>query len=358
MMSSSSSGPIEVSIADAISNVSFGRPHVVLLGAGASKAAIPDGDKNGMHVPLLRDVAIDLDLFRKFPDDLGKLAETDFEAAYSRLADSDAEELSEINDLVSEYFTQLELPDEPNLYDVLQLCLREKDAIFTFNWDPFLIQSRIRLADLGVVSGFPKLFFLHGNVMVGYCHEHEISGILGRRCSKCLQHFEPSQLLFPVEKKNYQDGGLIEREWQAARVYLENCFMLTVFGYSAPGTDVEAEELLKQGWGDVKKRSMEQTEIINRPGSDHEALRATWSPFIHTHHYEIHDDFYESWLGSHPRRSGEAFLNQYIEALFVTNNSVPQSFDSIEQMTEWFKPLLDAETSTVREGSQHDEHEM
>jgi len=38
-----------------ISHATFGRPHVVLLGAGASYAAFPDGDKNGRKLPLLKD---------------------------------------------------------------------------------------------------------------------------------------------------------------------------------------------------------------------------------------------------------------------------------------------------------------
>ena len=66
-------------------------------------------------------------------------------------------------------------------YDLLHLCLRPKDAIFTFNWDPFLMQSRIRLARLGVTQ-FPALFFLHGNITVGYCETDDTSGLLGRDC--------------------------------------------------------------------------------------------------------------------------------------------------------------------------------
>ena len=38
-----------------IENVRFSRPHVVLLGAGASYAAFPNGDKNGRKLPLLKD---------------------------------------------------------------------------------------------------------------------------------------------------------------------------------------------------------------------------------------------------------------------------------------------------------------
>jgi hypothetical protein len=66
-------------------------PHVVLLGAGASKAALPSGDLHGRHVPLLRDVATELDLASRFPEDLRDLAGSNFEAAYSRLHDRDPE---------------------------------------------------------------------------------------------------------------------------------------------------------------------------------------------------------------------------------------------------------------------------
>lgn len=119
--------------------------------------------------------------------------------------------------------------------------------------------------------------------------------------------------------------------------------MLTVFGYSAPKTDVEAIALLKEGWGDPDERNMEQTEIINRPGADRDELRDTWAPFIHTHHYEIHGSFYDSWLARHPRRSGEAYWNQYYEGKFITNNSIPRDFKTIRELVAWFKPLFDVE---------------
>jgi hypothetical protein len=344
-------GPAQLTVEDEIGNVSIGKPHVVLLGAGASAAALPNGDKYGRPVPLLRDVAVDLDLFRYFPEDLQELAHSDFEAAYSRLVDSEAETVAELDSAVHGYFSELELPDEPNLYDVLNLTLRDKDAIFTFNWDPFLMQSRLRLARLGVVPTFPRLFFLHGNVTAGWCREDETSGLVGRNCSKCGRPFEPSPLLFPVENKNYQDGGMIEREWAAVQALLKECFWFTIFGYSAPVTDVEAVELLKEGWGEVVTRDMEQTELIVRPGSDEEALRDKWDPFIHTHHYEVHEDFYESWLANHPRRSGEAFWNQYFEAAFISDNPIPQGIGALDELAAWFQPLFDAEAGAAKQRS-------
>ncbi len=177
----------EVSVAEEIGRVWIGKPHVVLLGAGASKAALPTGDRHGRSVPLLREVAQELDLDRLFPPNLSDIARNDFEGAYSQLFERGEETVKEIDNRVADYFGKLDLPEEPNLYDVLILSLRNKDAIFTFNWDPFLMQSRTRLARLGVPS-LPKMFFLHGNVTIGFCDNDRVSGVNGKQCSKCGEH--------------------------------------------------------------------------------------------------------------------------------------------------------------------------
>ncbi len=106
---------LEVTVQQEIDAVLRAAPHVVLLGAGASKAALPHGDLRGHQVPLLRDVAIELDLASEFPRDLRKLASSDFEAAYSRLHDRDPESTTGIDQRVRAYFAQLELPAEPTV---------------------------------------------------------------------------------------------------------------------------------------------------------------------------------------------------------------------------------------------------
>ena len=69
---------------------------------------------------------------------------------------------------------------------------------------------------------------------------------------------------------------------------------------------------------------MEQFEIIDVRHPEDELLK-TWDPFIHSHHYEVHTTAYESWLLTHPRRSGEAYINQYLEvALFIEENPIPK----------------------------------
>ena len=69
-------GDLEVTVEQEIATVLHGKPHVLLLGAGASKAALPGGDKHGRAVLLLRDVAESLSLIDIFPElDFGHLEE-------------------------------------------------------------------------------------------------------------------------------------------------------------------------------------------------------------------------------------------------------------------------------------------
>jgi hypothetical protein len=335
--------PFTIKREQEVDNPRMGRPHFVLLGAGASKAALPNGDKNGMDLPLLRDVARDLNLAGAFPDDLRELAQTNFEAAYSRLFDRDRVSATPIEKAIADYFRRLRLPDEANLYDALLLSLRGKDAIFTFNWDPLLFISRVRLNQFGLTDDLPSIFFLHGNVVGAYCERDGVFGYTNGTCSTCGRPFTPTRLLFPVEHKDYNADPGIQAAWQAARMVLENTYMLTMFGYSAPATDVEAFGLLKEGWGEVAEREMEQTEIIHRPGANTDDLIKRWEPFIHTHHYELHDSFYDSWLGTHPRRSGEAYLSQYIDAKFIEDNPIPQGIAALTDLVAWFEPLIEAE---------------
>lgn len=344
MATKNSLNDFEITIEQEINNRLRREPHVLLLGAGASYAALPNGDKNGKTIPLLREVARNLNLIKYFPNELKDLSIENFELAYSKLHDkNDLKNLNLINKKVNDYFSTLELPDEPNLYDTINLSLRKKDVIATFNWDPFLMQSRIRLAKLGITQDFPRLIFLHGNVTVGYCKKDKTAGLNNKYCSKCGKIFKPSQLLYPVLNKNYQENAFIKSQWDEIQFFLKICYMFTVFGYGAPKTDVEAVTLLKNGWGDPNLRNMEQTEIVNKKGSDHESLEKKWKPFIHSHHFDIFDSFYDSFIANHPRRSIEAYWNQYWEAKFISNNSVPKKFENFKQLKEWFQPLINAE---------------
>ena len=67
-----------------------------------------------------------------------------------------------------------------------------------------------------------------------------------------------------------------------------------------------------------------------------------WDKFIFSHHYQFHTSFHDSWIARHPRRTIEAFNNQYLEAKFIDDNPLPRDA-SLSELKEWFKPLLEIE---------------
>jgi hypothetical protein len=265
----------------------------------------------------------------------------DFEALYSGLLSSDDQRdlLQELERAVYDYFAALRLPDGPTLYDHLVLSLRPKDVIASFNWDPLLWQALCRNAEF---ARGPSVLYLHGNVAVGYCTNHEPATLTswGARCSSCDERAKPSRLLYPVNQKRYTDDPGIAACWRALARYLEDAFLLTIFGYCAPTTDAEAVDLMKQAWGDPKRRELEQIEIIDiRKKKD---LFDSWRPFICSHHYHVVSDFYDSMIARHPRRSVDAKISTYILGEPPTDRRLPERADW-ETLRTFFRPLLDQE---------------
>lgn len=236
---------------------------------------------------------------------------------------------------VHDYFAQLKLPNSPTIYDHLVLSLRKKDLIATFNWDPFLLQAYSRNG--GSNAPLPRLAFLHGNVDIGFCAIDKTSGLQDTSCSKCGKRRTPSPLLYPIKRKNYAANEFIENEWTLLREALQHAFWVTIFGYSAPQTDQEALETMQMAWGGGENRPMEQVEIISI--DDPEKLVVGWGKFIHTHHVDVHRDFYDSWMSRHPRRTGEAYINQYMKGKFISDNLIPAAA-SWNDLREFFRPLV------------------
>lgn len=57
-----------MSVAQEVAIVKMGKPHVVILGAGASKVNCPTGDKNGKKLPLMNDFSETLGLSKQLQD--------------------------------------------------------------------------------------------------------------------------------------------------------------------------------------------------------------------------------------------------------------------------------------------------
>lgn len=311
-------------------------PHVVILGAGASRAAFPGGDANGKPLPLLADLPDCLDL-RAAISSAGYSPDEDFEFIYDELATSGRFPClkAEIETNVRSYFESLTLPNMPTLYDYLLLSLRESDLIATFNWDPFLARTFMRNRN---AASLPQIVFLHGNVDVALCTKHRIKGFRGDKCQKCGQLMTATTLLYPIRNKDYKSDPFIANEWSVLKNTLKEAYMFTIVGYSAPTTDAAAVELMSYSWGANPTFELGQVSIIDiKPGKE---LETTWKRFFCRDHYVIHEKVSKTWILRHPRRSGEALAMATLQCAPWPDNPFPQSFKSLPELHAWVAPLV------------------
>jgi hypothetical protein len=267
------------------------------------------------------------------PDDL------DFEAFYDDLVTSGANPKLQknIEDRVWDYFSSLSLPHRPTIYDYLMLSLRDKDLIATFNWDPFLLQAYRRN---GSIKKLPRIAFLHGNVGVAICEQDKVVGLSGTRCFKCGRDLKPSKLLYPVKHKDYNSNPFIKSQWEVLRNYLGHAYYLTIFGYRAPKTDVEARALMLEVWRENPTLQLAEVDIIDI--GPREELENNWDEFFVSHHYGIFDNFFNSYLIRHPRRSCDAFAEATLMLRPWHENPFPQ-FQTLAELQKWIAPLLSEE---------------
>lgn len=308
---------------------------MVILGAGASRAAFPQGDANGKPLPVMADLIDYLGLAPAIAA-AGFSNTSDFESLYDEIATSGrAPSLkTEIETRVRAYFEALELPEIPTLYDYLLLSLRETDYIATFNWDPFLAKAFMRNKH---VAKMPKLLFLHGNVQVGNCPVDRVKGFRADTCSKCGAPLQASRLLYPVRQKDYKSDPLISAEWKELESALTTGYMLTVFGYSAPVTDVEAVALMLLGWGSNPTFELAEVSIVDiKPEPE---LSKTWERLLCRTHYGMNSDIRGTWLFRYPRRSGEALAMATLQNNPWHDNPFP-TLQSLSQVHAWLAPLV------------------
>lgn len=318
--------------------------HIVILGAGASLAAFPTGDRNGKKLPLMNNLVGIVGLEPIFQKYSIKESGQNFEEIYSQIYQQNSSHpaLKEIEETIYTYFSEMQLPDDPTIYDKLLLSLRPKDIVATFNWDPFLYQAYERNCRYDL----PNIYFLHGNVAIGYCFcKKHFLGPPGELCGYCCGPLKQTNLLFPILDKNYKDDEFIKSQWDRLQTSLNKASFITIFGYGAPSTDKKAVDLMHFPWKENRSYEINQTEIIDIRCE--REIRNLWKNFICSHHYDIRKDFYSSWIARHPRRSCEALYNQTMMCKFISDNPLPKNC-SFEDLRQWFQPLFDAEIDGYR----------
>ncbi len=317
------------------------RPHVVILGAGASVATIPNGDANGKKISVMNNFFQKTNTEYLLDGIELKTKSRNLEDIYSEIYERPElkETCIKLEKAIYDYFSDLQIPEEPTIYDFLILSLRSKDLIATFNWDPLLQQSYQRCRR--ITTDLPHIAYLHGNVAIGLCMKDKVFGDIGKRCPYCNNYFSPLQLLYPIRKKDYNSNLFIKDKWNVLEQALKYALIITIFGYGAPPSDIEAIRLLKNAWGNPDDRPYEQTEIIDIKKKNE--LEETWKPFIHSHHYGVHTSFFESTIASFPRRTCECHYDEKLSAQFLDNEQGFKNGMSWEDIENYLDPILEDE---------------
>lgn len=315
-----------MSINDVNSNFQFmtkSRPHVVILGAGASCAAIPHGDKNGKKISAMNGFIDQLGL-RSVLDRVELFTQSsNLEDIYMELDQRSHVEPEcnkvklELDRAIRRFMSEFELPDELNIYDFLVLSLTSKDLIATFNWDPFLVQAMQKASRFVNKDNLPQVAFLHGNVAVGFCEQDMIVGAIGGTCIN-NHELKPVTLLYPVRDKDYTSDPAIAAFWREFNNALERAYMITIFGYSAPVSDVAAINAMQRAWGSAEKHKYEQIEIINI-GERDEVIRS-WEKFIFESHIDYCTSFFDSSLAKFPRRTCDVLFDTTMKCRFMDDD--------------------------------------
>lgn len=331
----------ESSVKDDFEKVCKKKPHVVLLGAGASVATIPNGDKNAKKISAMKGFIDKLGMKSVISNINLQTSSDNLEDIYMEMYERGDCELQRIQleDAIEKYFCEFELPDEPTIYDYLLLSLTKKDLVATFNWDPLLVEAFTRCTR--ITTNLPKMAFLHGNIAIATCEKDMVLGKPYDTCFRCGKMLKRVPLLYPIREKNYEFDPYISTSWQQLEQYLRSAYRLTIFGYSAPKSDQSAIDMLKKAWGAVADRNLEEIEIIDiRPEED---VVKSWEDFIHTHHYSVFDNFFDSALGKFPRRTCELLFDNTQMNRWMRGGNGFKTGMSFDELKVYLKDLLEDE---------------
>lgn len=285
-----------------------GLMHLVILGAGATCAAYPDGDLNGSPIPGMDGFMQKTGLIEKFPGVREEIeAEPNLEKLFSKWNDA-PERLNlrrRLENEIYEYMSNLR-PRGEDLYSKLLSGLTDRDVIATFNWDPFLAEAYEKVS-ISITHDLPRILFLHGNVAAGYCPECMKVGYIHEKCEKCGKDLVDMPLLYPVENKKYNENIYIRGAWEDLKKAVRHASMITFFGYSAPSSDAAAVNMMQEAFGKDPLRNMVEFQLINT-GKENK-LRSAYRAFgIKQNHMSIVASFFDSYIARFPRRSADYFF--------------------------------------------------
>lgn len=318
------------------------RPHICVLGAGATMAAIPNGDYYGKKSSVMNNFIDNLGLSDIIQKANIQSSSNNFEDIYSEMySRADCASLRIVlENRVKYYFASFRIPDTPTIYDYIIASMRRKDYIFSFNWDPLIIQAYRRVSEL--TDDLPLLVFLHGNVGMKICSEcKKVQSVENPYCCDCHStNFNAPQILFPVKNKDYTANLYLKTAWDEFLDVIAGCTYLTVFGYSAPKSDSKAVEAMRLAFKSNFRR-FDSIEIIDIAPQD--VVYESWSPFFKAtnYHYKIINSFWDSSFVEFPRRTIEGYCKRNIMGWWGSSTKKLHNCNNFEEFEQLFLPIIE-----------------
>ncbi len=318
------------------------RPHVVIIGAGASRAVM------GEKCPTMDDAIKKVGIDKLLAGISLETKSTNLESIYSELY-SRGEECREVRERIEkclyDYFDDVFLPPfQPTIYDQLLLSLTKKDCIASFNWDGLLIQAYRRVCN--ITNDLPELLLLHGNVHAGMCDKCGQYGYIADACPKCGGRYAPVPLLYPVAEKDYTLNRFIRDQWNKFEDYMERSGAVTIFGYRAPSSDQAAADIIKKAFSKNElSHKLDKIEIIERPGFNSSEISDTWKYLIERTELtcSIHESFFESSLAHAPRRTLEYVCDGLYGGNWNKTFHELKPCNTFEELEELMTPILNTQ---------------
>lgn len=147
--------------------------------------------------------------------------------------------------------------------------------------------------------------FFTWNVEFYICREHKMSGFNDHFCKICNHKLEPSQLLYPVGNKDYSSDIAIKSQWNLFSNMVTEASILTIFGYSAPTTDLAAKTALLESWEKLGVKHTGLVEVIDIQAR--EQIEQKWSEFyFKDYNFGYYNKLGDSYLFQYIRQSGYA----------------------------------------------------
>ena len=314
----------------------MGFKHLVILGAGSTIAAIPNGDKNGNFSYTLDNLLKDK-CFALFVEKVqaNGYPTSDVEALCNQLYKEDKPFYDEFESLVRKKYASLELPESFTILDRLVLSLTPDDAIISFNWDDLVVQAYQRMSKYVPEKMLPKLAFPHGNAQAVYNNKQYTS----KRIVAGTSWFD-SPLNMPVDEVDYKSDIFINSQWKILDFYVRNAQMITFFGYRGPDSDEQDLQHLDELF--AQNEICDKIEIIDKNLESAKQVSKRLERFKKQSNWLYTcGDFYHSTIGKYPRRTLSVLDNWNYSAKTSTKE------ETLAEFMKHIGPLVEEEQKMI-----------